>query len=339
MQKIALIPSYEPDEKLISLVDDLKNNNYEIIVVNDGSNSNYDKIFSKVKRKVKLISYKENKGKGYALKEGFKYIKENYKDYVCITMDCDGQHKVSDADKLYDYCINHKNQLVLGKRLRGDNTPLRSKLGNTISMIIYKLITKNNIYDTQTGLRAFSNNLMDYMLSIDGNRYDYEMNMLLNLNREKIKVKEIQIETIYIDNNIQSHFRVFKDSYLVYKQIIKYMLSSLFSFIVDYLMYTIFSFIFNITLSNIFARIISSIVNYNINKNIVFKNDSKYKSIIGYFSLVIIILLLNTLILNMFTNAFSINKYIAKVITEIILSIISYLTQKYIIFKKEGDEK
>ena len=112
MKKIALIPAYEPDEKLINLVNELKDNKYEIIVVNDGSNKNFDYIFDKIKNKVHLISYKVNKGKGYALKKGINYIKDNYKEYICITIDSDGQHKVSDANKLYEYNLNNLDDVV-----------------------------------------------------------------------------------------------------------------------------------------------------------------------------------------------------------------------------------
>ena len=181
MKKIALIPAYEPDEKLINLVNELKDNKYEIIVVNDGSNKNFDYIFDKIKNKVHLISYKVNKGKGYALKKGINYIKDNYKEYICITIDSDGQHKVSDANKLYEYNLNNLDTLVFGKRIRNKDVPLRSKIGNSITRLIFKLIAKNDIYDTQTGLRSFSNQLEDYMLNINGDRYEYEMNALLNL--------------------------------------------------------------------------------------------------------------------------------------------------------------
>ena len=72
---IVLIPSYEPDDRLVKLINDLSKTNYKIIVVNDGSSNKYDEIFNKIKNKCVLLGYKENHGKGYALKTGFKYIK------------------------------------------------------------------------------------------------------------------------------------------------------------------------------------------------------------------------------------------------------------------------
>lgn len=333
IQKIVLIPSYEPDDKLITLV---KNIDYDIVVVNDGSKKSYNKIFDEVKKYAKVISYDKNYGKGYALKKGLKYIKKTYKkDYIVITMDSDGQHSIKDIDKLSNYVEKHKDTLVLGKRLRGENTPLRSYLGNSITRFIYNIATKRDIYDTQTGFRAFSNNLVDYMLSIPGDRYEYEMNVLLYLSN--IKIKEIEVETIYIENNKESHFNGIKDSYRIYKQIIKFSCISIISFIIDYLLYVLFLFISkNINISNIFARLISGTFNYNMNKKMVFNSKkSIYKSVFKYILLASIILLFNTLILNLLISI-NINKYIAKILTEIILFVFNYLIQKNIIFN-EGD--
>ena len=223
MKKIILIPSYEPDEKLLELLQKINKKDFEIIIVNDGSSKKYDNIFKLVPSYIKLLSYKENQGKGYALKTGLKYIKDNYKDnYIIITMDSDGQHKIEDAIKLANYIEKNPNNLVLGKRLRNNKTPLRSRIGNSIIKLIYKSLTNLNIYDTQTGLRAFSNKLIDYYITIPGNRFEYEMNVLLYSKEKNIPIHEIKIETIYIDNNSHSHFKTFKDSYRIFKEIIKF---------------------------------------------------------------------------------------------------------------------
>ena len=330
--KVILIPSYEPDNKLIDLVKEIK---YDIVVVNDGSSKEYNSIFKEVEKYAKVISYDTNMGKGYALKTGIEYIKNKYeKNYIIVTMDSDGQHSPNDIDKLVSNVSD--NVLVLGKRLRGDDTPLRSYLGNSITRFIYKLVTKKDIYDTQTGFRAFNDSLVDYMLSIPKNRFEYEMNVLLYSN--DIKIKEVEVETIYIDNNKNSHFNAFKDSFKIYKQIFKFASISIISFFIDYLLYILFNLKFNITISNIFARIISGTFNYIGNKNIVFNNKNKlYKSVYKYILLAFLIIILNTSILNLFV-CLNINKYIAKIITEILLFIFNYFIQKKFIFK-EDDKK
>lgn len=220
MKYVILIPAYEPDDKLISLLKSIPKN-VDVVIVDDGSGDNYKDLFNSAKAYAHIISYKENMGKGYALKKGIKYINENYHNYVIVTMDCDGQHHIDDAIRLCDYAKEHQDTLILGKRKWDKETPLRSRIENTITRFVFKMHTGLKIYDTQTGLRAFTYKLTDYMLANNGNRYEYEMNVLLNLRQNKIKYHEISIKTIYINKNETSHFNAFKDSYLIYKEIFK----------------------------------------------------------------------------------------------------------------------
>lgn len=335
MKKIALIPCYEPDNKLIKLLEKLYNK-MDIVVIDDGSGTEYKDIFKEAEKFSYVISYDNNKGKGYALKKGIKYIKSTYKeDYIIITMDCDGQHSVDDVLKLSNYVEKNPDTLVLGKRLRDSTVPIRSKIGNTITKFIYRVSTGIDIYDTQTGLRAFSNKLTNYMLSIYGNRYEYEMNVLLYLNRNNIKYKEITIKTIYINNNESSHFNAIKDSFRVYREIIRFASSSIISFIIDYVLYTVlFLLSKKIILSNTVARLISASVNYNLNKKMVFKyNKKESKSLFKYILLAVAILICNTFILGILS--LFMNSLVAKIITEIILFFINYFVQKNIIFMEE----
>lgn len=219
MEYIILIPAYEPDEKLIELVRKI-NNKYKVIVVDDGS-TNKD-IFKSIKDYAYVISYENNMGKGYALKVGYKYIKENYKKYIVVSMDADNQHDLNDAINLCDYVSENIDTLAIGKRFWDKSTPFANRMGNKITRYVFKKKTGLSIYDTQSGLRAFSYKLMDYMLNIKGNRYEYEMNVLLNLAKNNIKFHEISIKTIYIGDNSTSHFKAIKDSYRIYREIIKF---------------------------------------------------------------------------------------------------------------------
>ena len=221
--KIALIPSYKPNNNLIDLVKELSKNDFEIIIVDDGSGIEYKNIFTKIKNMSKVISYEVNQGKGHALKTGLKYIKDNYfNDYVIVTLDCDGQHTIKDTIKITNEAQNNKNTLVIGKRPRDKKIPLRSKIGNDVTRYIFRTITGIDVYDTQSGLRAFSNKLINTFIDTEGNRYEYEMNILLKCAYYNISIKEIERSTIYIDNNSNSHFNPIKDSIKIYKEIFKY---------------------------------------------------------------------------------------------------------------------
>lgn len=336
MKEVILIPSYEPDKKLISLIETINRNRFDIIVVDDGSGKKYQDIFQKICNKVYLISYEPNMGKGHALKKGLSYIKEKYqKDYLVITMDSDGQHTIGDAIKLSNYAKEHLNTYVLGMRKRNSNTPLRSKIGNRITKFVYHITTGVNIYDTQTGLRCFSNTLTEFLLNTPGERFEYEMNALLSSPKNGIKLHEIEIETIYMDNNKGTHFKTLRDSYLIYKDIFKFGFSSIISFIIDYSLFSIFSIFLSLTLSNILARIISATCNYTLNRKLVFKSkNSLYKTALSYISLAILILMLNTILLNILVEKVLLNKFIAKLMVETCLFIFSYYIQNKYIFKR-----
>lgn len=339
---VVLIPAYEPTLKMIDLLKKLKKYNLDIVVVNDGSKEEYNDIFEEAQKYSIVLKHKNNLGKGAALKTGLKYIKKIQKDTLIITVDCDGQHSIKDILKIIDYSLKNPNELVLGKRLRNKKIPIKSKFGNAITRFFYKTITGLDVYDTQTGLRAFSSNLIPFMLKISGNRFEYEMNVLLKCPSNNIKIKEIEIETIYIDNNSHSHFNPIKDSILIYKEIFKFLMSSFISFIIDYITYTILLLITNkLLISNIIARVISATINFNINKKIVFNNKTKNnKLIIKYFLLAISILIVNTFLLNILVNMFLLNKYFAKILVEIILLFISWIVQKKVIFyESDTNEK
>lgn len=334
MYKIALIPAYEPNENLIRLVDKLIDNNFKVVVVDDGSGEEYQEYFSKLRCKV--ISYKNNRGKGYALKKGLKYIKDNFNRFVVVTMDSDGQHTIKDAINLCNYALSYPRTLVLGSRRRNKNFPIKSYIGNVLTRFTFLLATGQDIYDTQTGLRAFSDKIVNYLLKTSGTGFEYEINVLLNARKNHINIKEITIKTIYIDNNSNTHFKPFKDSFRIYKEIIKFSLSSFTCFLIDYMIYA-FTFLLSskIILANIVARAISSFINYNINKNLVFK--TKKKSILEYYKLVVFILILNTIILWILSHF--ITTYIAKIITELTLFILNFTIQKKFIFNEETSEK
>lgn len=348
MKIIALILAYEPEENMLDLLENIKKDtDMDIVVVNDGSSDACKDIFSKAKEFAKVLEHEVNKGKGRALKTGLNYINDNYRgEYIVVTMDADGQHTIEDALKICDLVKKSPDILVLGKRFFGEDVPLRSRFGNAMTRLVYKIATGVKVYDTQTGLRAFSYKLVPLMLEIKGERYEYEINVLMECSKNNIEIKEIDIATIYINNNSGSHFNVFKDSYRIYKEIFKFCAASIICFLVDYALYCI-GLVFTVSLgkglstvvSNVFARIVSSVLNFTLNKKVVFKRKGNtLKLAISYFMLALCILAGNTIVLKMFVEVFNIDTKIAKLITELIFFIISWFIQKFLIFKKKEEE-
>ena len=334
---IIIIPAYNPDSKLIELIKKIKQHDInKIIVVNDGSNISSKPIFDKICSDVILLTHKQNLGKGEGIKTGLKYIKQqNLKDKILI-MDADGQHKIEDGIKLLKELNINKKELVIGKRNFGNKIPIKSKLGNIITKYFFRIFTGKWVEDTQTGLRAFGTNLIDDLINISGSRYEYEINMLIQCIRNNVEIKEVPIETIYIEGNKSSHFRYFIDSIRIYSTMILFAGSAFLSFLVDYVSFLIIFYICkNTVISNIIARIISGTFNFIINSKIVF-NQKKIKTsqVIQYIALALTVLVINTNVL-LFINSKINNAEISKVITEIILFLINYLIQKIIIFKKK----
>lgn len=327
---IALVPAYEPDNNLPRVVKELQENNFDVVVVNDGSSLDYKEFFDACN--TKKISYPTNRGKGYALKKGYEYIKENYNNYIVVTIDSDGQHKVEDAKNLCEYVKNNMDTLVIGKRLRKDNVPLRSMIGNTITKFVFNLATGLDIYDTQSGLRAFSNKLIDYMLEIEGERFEYEMNVLLNLNQKNIKHKEIEIQTIYIDNNKKSHFKTISDSFKIYGKIAEFKVKPLVSFFMDLVIFAALIIATNkIITSNLISKTISLALYYIINIKEIFKEKPKLKNILFQLLTIIIYIIVSTFLIIILSKI--INKYTSKVIIELLLFIIIQKIKNKLIIK------
>ena len=205
----------------------------------------------------------------------------------------------------------------------------------------FLISTRHKIYDTQTGLRAFDFSLLEMLIGVKGNRYEYEMNVLLEAVRNEISVKEERIETIYLDNNSGTHYNAFKDTLRIFKEVIKFSASSLIGFLVDYAAFTLLTLIpcdwaHWLIACNIIARVISASVNFTINYKLVFKSQDKvWAAILKYAILAIFILGCNTLLLWVLVEQAGMNKYLAKVIVEVTMFITSWLVQRLFVFRKK----
>ncbi|MEG1991296.1 MAG: glycosyltransferase family 2 protein, partial [Christensenella sp.] len=284
MDKIyVLIPAYKPDERLNILLSQL-DASYTAIIVDDGCGSGFGAIFDKAQEQGAIVlTHEINRGKGAALKTGYAYLKDQPAGTV-ITADADGQHTADDISLLASAAARNPDSLILGVRDLSE-MPFRSRFGNTITRIVFFMGTGLKISDTQTGLRAFPTSLLDKMLTAEGDRYEYEINVLLNLKNWKVTVVEVPIKTIYIDDNSSSHFNPIKDGFRVFSRIIKHCASSLSCATIDYLLFSLFSLFMPLELRYIAARAISACINYQLSRRIVFHGQPSAKSAIGYFAL------------------------------------------------------
>lgn len=219
-----IIPAYKPDEALVTITDQLWAYGCQMVVVDDGSGEEYQKIFDRIRDICIVLQHAENRGKGAAVKTALAYIKNELWDSGLVgIMDCDGQHLPEDMMKLLEFAGTHRKALVLGVRTVGAEMPLKSRLGNKITRVVFQLASGAKVSDTQTGLRAFGAEMIPKLLSVEGERYEYEMNVLMTFAKKKIPIEEVPIHTIYRDkNNSNTHFRSFVDSARIYMDILKF---------------------------------------------------------------------------------------------------------------------
>lgn len=340
---VILIPCYNPNEKIMSLfIEKLGNKFQNIVFINDGCSKEHDVFFKKIENKYPLLKHYNNFGKGRGIKNGLNFILNQYPNCkAIITADCDGQHSVEDITKIYKETCIHQESLILGVRdFNQKNVPFKSRYGNKITRNIFKLFVGLSISDTQTGLRGMSRNIAKEFLTTNGERYEYETNVLIACKSQDIPIIEVPIETIYIENNRTSHFNPIKDSILIYKLFIKYILVSFSSFIVDILLFSLFLFLFHkmtilkpIVLATLLARLFSSFYNYCINAKLIFKKMNK-ASIIKYFLLVFIQMWVSAFTVSFLAKYISINIIAIKIIIDSIIFIINFVIQREFVFNK-----
>ena len=214
-----LIPAFKPDHILIELLQNLKKEGFDMVVVNDGSGDDYQKVFDEAEKYAVVLKQDINRGKGAALCFGFSYVNlnPNNHNYV-ITCDSDGQHAIKDILKVNDK-LHETNNVVLGSRKFDKSVPKRSRNGNFMSRLCRTLLTKEYVQDDQCGLRGFPIKDIFNIISLQGDHYEYEMSVICNLQIKRLKFEEVPIETIYLNDNKSSHFRPNLDTFRIQRTI------------------------------------------------------------------------------------------------------------------------
>ena len=334
-----LIPAYKPDRRLNQLVDDLLAANFErIVVVDDGGGEPFAPIFADLAGKATVLTHPVNRGKGAALKTGLKEIKKTPGVSV-VTADADGQHTPEDVAKIADALLAQPDALILGSRDKKAMPP-RSKAGNTLTCGVFGLLTGLWLGDTQTGLRGLPASALDAFSALEGDRYEYEINMLICASEKKIPVKEVEIETIYIDNNASSHFNALKDGLKIYRlmfrQAGRFVLSSLISALLDVLLFSLahYALGWSRVAAQIGARVISATANYLLNSRMVFGKKPTNQSFVRYAVLALFILGASCLG-HMALERLHVPAVTAKIIVDGLLYFLSYRVQRSRVFGAE----
>lgn len=335
---IILIPAYEPDQELISLVSNLRDADpwITIVVVDDGSGPAFQNVFDGVTRLgCHVLSYAVNSGKGHALKSGLSFILERFPGHDVVCADSDGQHAVADILAVGSRLRGVTASMVLGCRTFTGDVPARSRFGNTVTRWLFRLATGQGLPDTQTGLRGYRADMIPWLLTVPGQRYEYELNLLLEAKHAGYGIDTVEIATVYLDHNSGSHFRPVADSIRIYAPLLKFLGSSLSAFLVDTVAFLVLtSLTDSLLLAVVGARAISAAVNFMVNRNLVFghgKEKSLRSAASGYMALVLVLLSANYASMWSLTSL-AVPDLPAKIVTELALLGVSYAVQQRFLF-------
>ena len=332
-----LIPAYQPDARLPRLILELHraDPSTKIVVVDDGSGQKFSDIFEASHTAgAHVISYEHNRGKGYALREGFTWIRDVAGDSpeCVVTADADGQHTLNDIFRVGRTCTD-TGKSVLGVREFVGHVPARSRIGNTATSALFWLATGWKLKDTQTGLRAFPVALLPELLEVQGDRYEYELRVLLHLAKFRHPVTQIPIETIYEAGNPTSHFRPLQDSARIWAPLLKFAASSGVATIIDYVLVLVLNALTGaLFFPVIAARLVSASVNFAMNRRVFEATGVPLRrSALRYAALAVAVIAGSYTMLAVLTGI-GMPLWIAKIIADTTMYLVSYSAQSRYVF-------
>jgi glycosyltransferase involved in cell wall biosynthesis len=337
-QNFVVIPAYEPDEKLLTVVDGLAAlvRDLNIIVIDDGSKTQVAKDIFMLLRdagKHKVLAHERNLGKGAALKTGFRYILgRGIAGGTVVTADADGQHLPEDIVKVVSEGAR-TSAAVLGVRKLSMPIPWRSFLGNRITAGLLRLVLGLIVSDTQTGLRAFPLSMLPRLIEAPGDGYEYEMRQLTDI-LSLSPLNEVPIQTIYEPGNPTSHFDPFFDSMKIYWVLLRHAIVSACIGALDFIaLYSLVMIGVNVSVSVLVSRSISAIFYFSAMRRGVFKCSAPSSKMVAKFALNIAINLMLFQLMFEYVGLFLSKTASALIVTYIIFYTFNFLFQKYFVFK------
>ena len=221
-----VLPSLDPDQKFAAVVKGLVEDGFaHVVIVDDGSDEAHQHWFHEAEQypACTVLHHGVNKGKGRALKTAFAHVRTELPELKgVITIDGDGQHLLEDIVACGERMLAEGDKVVLGCRdFDQAGVPPRSVAGNKTTSRLFRLLYGIRLSDTQTGLRAIPRSCLERFERIEGERFEYETNMLLAMKRAGIPFLEQPIATVYDEEDYSSHYNAVKDSWRILRIMIK----------------------------------------------------------------------------------------------------------------------
>jgi putative flippase GtrA len=334
---VVLVPAYQPDVRLTALLSSIArlDPSVQLLVVDDGSGpASAPALAAARELGATVLHHESNRGKGAALRTGLAYVAASAPGAGVVTADADGQHLPEDVVRVVSR-VRAGAPMVLGVRdFGGADVPLRSRVGNRTSALLVRVATGRSLADTQTGLRGFAADLLPWLLTVAGDRFDHELRVLLQATRRGMVIEQVPIATVYLAGNDSSHFRPVQDSIRVYRPLALFLLSSLAASAVDAVALVLLDGLTGtLWLSVVGARLVSATVNYSVNRRVVFAAGRSRRSALGYTALAGSLLLANLVLLSAMTAA-GVGLLPAKLGTELLLVTLSFAVQRVAVFRR-----
>jgi putative flippase GtrA len=341
---VCVIPAYRPPEALIDLVRRLEGLGRPIVVVNDGSGDAFDALFRSVARlpNVVVCEHAINLGKGAALRTAMHVCLTRYRDATgIVTLDADGQHDPEDARRIGDRLDQKPGTLILGVRRFLGTVPLRSRIGNTLTRWLFRLLLGVSLIDTQTGLRGIPRALAKRLLKLRSRRYDFEMEMLIVCREVGLPIDQVEIRTIYLDGNATSHFHPVFDSLFIYFALLRFVGAGLCTAAIDNLVFiTVFTAIgSSILVAQVAGRGVALVVNFLLLRNFVFwaREEPLAPPVLRYLLSVTGFGVIAYGMIHFLAEEFGTPVVLAKISVETLLFIVNFVVQRDLVFQRNRE--
>ena len=284
-----LIPAYRPGPELVEVLRAIPAGVFEdAVIVDDGSGPDYRKRFEQCSGTV--LRHEQNRGKGAALRTGIEHTLAAHPGCGVVTADADGQHHPEDIVLVAERCAREPDALVLGARSFDGAVPGRSRVGNRMARLVFRMLMGQKLQDTQTGLRGIPDRLLAALLPIPSKGYEFEIDMLTAAKHLGVPIAEEPVRTIYQPGNPTSHFQPLTDSMKIGFVLARFTMLSLATAVLD-------NIIFSMAIrggmeaaaAQTIARAAAILVNYPLARRAVFLSREPHRTTLArYLTLVIV---------------------------------------------------
>ncbi len=354
---IVVITADKPDKRIFEAVEALKGEGTRFVIIDEGGGFEYAPVFMRLLEEypdcVTVLHSGAPIGRGHALKTAFRHILNDHAPGECVlTLDHDLEKPPAAAKAVLREWESFRESIVIGSFRYTGKIPFGRDFGMKLRRSVFAVTSGARIYDIESGLRAFSADLIPELLDIKGESFDHETAILLYAQKRRIELREVEFETPYHTPPVK---RTFRDSWLIYRMIFAFMLTSFSCSVIDYITVLtsnallrklpsavikgaataaipLFGMMFDTKLiALVIGRFIGSTCNFLLNRKVVFKSTGWF-SMVKYFTLVICLLAANYLLIRLITGENGIPLWLAQPIVQTVLYPLNFLLQRKWVF-------